>query len=714
MRVFRKYIARSGGLPFFQTYMSSSRETPLERRFFLGVFLLALVAHGVLAFHNLKMPFLAGHEFRQSQTALIAYYIDKESNFSPLYEQPILGKPWLGFMLEFPLYQWCVVGLSRATGWEHFISARLISITSFYLALPAIALLLGRLGLSRCRRWFALALLLLCPVYIFYTRAFLIDPMEFMCCAWFLAAFVRTMDERSWRWWLVTAVAGVGAALIKGFMLAVWLLPAAGYGAWVLWRDLRARSGWRVPARTIAWGLGCVALPFAALKWWIGLTDPYKAAHPSAWIFTSKNLSVGNWGLFNFSSLFSREVWRTLMDRWSEAIMPPWLILGVTVLGLIAVPRARGKLALIAGVFFLSQALFPFAYAYQDYYYYSCAVFLVVGFGVLALELWDSAAPRWLVVPLMLVPLVAQVRTYWGNYRAQQSVVSQGWTSLTLALKDLTPPGSVIVMAGYDWAAMTPYYSERRALMIRNGLEYDEAYLERAFKDLADEDVSALIVTGKPAEYAPFMKRALAAFDMEEVPTFRHDAKRAIYLRRLYVQGAHVRLRASANRYGAETTIPPHPEEAHRVHDIPAPVARTAFPNITPGPFKCDFEFGYLPGEYQGAFTLSTNADSVLWLRPPAEARGITWEFGLYDPAWMKEGDKSNGMEFVITGELSDGSAREIFRRVLDPVNNAKDRGVLREQIAYTPLPGEVLRFSALGNGSKSYDWGFIKRIEVK
>lgn len=694
--------------------MSSSLETPLERRFFIGVFLLALAAHGFLTFHNFKMPFLAGHEFRQSQTALIAYYIDKEDNFSPVYEQPLLGKPWVGFILEFPFYQWCVVGLSRATGWEHHISARLISISCFYLALPAIAMLLGRLGISRSRRWFAMSPLLLCPVYIFYTRSFLIDPMEFMFCAWFLAGFVRTMDERSRLWWLATAVAGVGAALIKSFMLAVWLLPAAGYGAWLLWRDLRARSGWRVPAKTIAWGLSCVVLPFAALKWWITLTDSFKAGHASAWIFTSKNLSVGNWGLFDFTSLFSRETWSTLMARWSEAIMPPWLILGVVALGLVALPRVRTRLIMVAGTFFLSQALFPFAYAYQDYYYYSCAVFLVVGLGVLALELWDSAAPRWLVVPLMLVPLAAQVKTYWGNYREQQSVVSTGWTTFTLALKELTPPGSVIVMAGYDWAAMTPYYAERRALMIRNGLEYDAAYLERAFADLADEDVAALVVTGRPADFPPFMERARAAFDLEEVPTFRHSSGAAVYLRRLYVQGGHVRLQVSANRYGAETTIPPHREEPHRVWAIPAPVARTAFPNLSPGPFKCDFEFGYLPGDYNGDFVISANADSEMWVRPPAQASGITWEFGLFDRAWSKPGDKTNGMEFVVTGELPDGQTRKIFRHMVDPVNNENDRGVLREHISYSPLPDEILRFRALGNGSKAYDWGFVKRIEVK
>jgi len=42
------------------------------------------------------------------------------------------------------------------------------------------------------------------------------------------------------------------------------------------------------------------------------------------------------------------------------------------------------------------------------------------------------------------------------------------------------------IIAGADWAAMIPLYSQHKALMIRNGLEYDPPYLNRAFNDLAD------------------------------------------------------------------------------------------------------------------------------------------------------------------------------------------------------------------------------------
>lgn len=691
-------------------------DTPTPRavsgRTLTAIFVVALAAHAWLTFFNLKVPFLAGHEFRQSQTALIAYYIDKQSSFSPLYEQPILGKPWKAFMLEFPLYQWCVVGLSRVTGWEHFLAARVVSIASFYATLPALCLLLGRLGLTRPRRLFVLALVLACPVYIFYTRAFLIDSMALMFSAWFVAGFVRTMDRRSFGWLAATMVAGGGAALVKGFIYAIWLWPAAAYGAWCLWRACRPWAGWGAPVRTVAWGLATVAVPFGALKGWLAVTDPLKAAHPSAWIFTSKNLSVGNWGLFDFNSLFSREVWHTLTTRWSEALMNPWLLLALFAAGLVALPRARKAAAGLAAVFLLSQVLFPFAYAYQDYYYYSCAAFAVGALGLLALALLESRVPRWVSWLLIAGLFAGQLHTYWHFYRPQQAVKADGWTTLTRAINELTPPNSVIIVAGADWAAMTPYYSERRALMIRNGLEFDRQYLERAYADLADEDVAALVLQGNMRGNHPFLDFTLERLDFERVPTFQHP-QGDVYLRRLYVQGAQVVLRNSS-RYGLETKIVEQPPRPRAPMPVPAATARTAFRQFSPAPFACDMEFGVDWTPVEGPSVLSAHADSYLWIRPPEQARRIMMEFGLHAGSWNRGGPQTNGVVFGIVGEVPGGPERVIYRRVLAPATVEGDRGPQTAELDYAPRPGETLRFESLGNGSIAFDWAYWRSITIK
>ena len=160
-------------------------------------FAVLLLVHGGLVLTNLRSGSLIGLEFRQTQTAISSYFIQAENNFSLAYPTPVLGKPW-SIPMEFPLYQWSTVWLSNATGWSLAVSARVLSALSVYATLPALGLLLGQLGVQRGRRLVVLAVVLSSPLYIFYSRAFLIEAMALAFSVWFLAAFVETMQRRSW------------------------------------------------------------------------------------------------------------------------------------------------------------------------------------------------------------------------------------------------------------------------------------------------------------------------------------------------------------------------------------------------------------------------------------------------------------------------------------------------------------------------------------
>jgi hypothetical protein len=675
-----------------------------------GIFVGALLFHFYGVTLNWTSSFMSGHEFRQAHTAIVAYYIDQQDNFSLLYETPIFGKPWVSLLLEVPLYEWSVVLLGRATGLPHFMAARAVSVTCFYLMLPALYLLLGRFALPRPRRLLVLALILTCPVYIYYTRAFLMESMVLMGCAWFLLGFVRTMDERRGPWLALTIVAGTGAALIKSATFAVWLLPAAGYGAWMLWRDLRAGRGWQVPVRTLLWGLATVVVALGALRAWVAYTDPLKAAHASAWIFTAKNLSQGNWGLFKVSALFSGEIWRYLLWCWEQAIAPR-AVIGLALVAGLAFPAARWRVLGIGGIFFLAQGLFPFAYAYQDYYFYACAVFLLAAFGFFLLGLLDSRLSRGVVALVFLVLFGAQITTYWRGYRPLQAVVTSGGYPLTEALREMTPKNSVLIVAGADWAAMTPLYAQRKALMVRNGLEYDLDYLNRAFNDLADEEVSAMVLYGPLRKNRSFIEMAAARFDFDPTaPTFSQDVA-DIYVARLHRKGVQIRLK-NTTRYGGLTMVaqPTEEQQVKGPFKITPIVARNAFTNVTPGPFQGDFQYGVDWMDHGSTSVLSAHPDVDLWLRPPAGATTIRWTFGIFPDAY----EKTNGVEFIIQAEAPDGQSRQIYHRLLDPRQNPADHGDQRVVLPYTPQPGDVLRFSTRANDNYAFDWAYWVRIDVK
>jgi hypothetical protein len=711
-------------LPFDKLPVSPSTFT--ERRlppYLLVLFCTALVVHFHFATRNWHYRFMAGHEFRQTQTALIAHYIDAENNFSIDYSVPLLGKPWV-LPLEFPLYEWGVVALSRATHLPQFEAARAISLSCFYLTLPALYLLLGQLALPRARRLFVLACALLCPVYIFYARAVLIDPMALLCSVWFLAAFTRMLAPPSgdaaqsrrstarWGWLPLVVICGTAAGLIKSLVWFVWVVPAIAYGLWRLGHDWR-EGGARPALRTLAWGIGSFLVPFAATLWWAHYTDAIKTVHPSAFIFTAHNLAHGNYGTFSLSAHLSAYTWKNLFACWQQSLLPPWAFALFIVPGLIFLPLWRCRIAGATILFLVAQMTIPLAYALQDYYFYAANLFAVAAVAFVFLGLLDSKLPRLLSAALLLVPLAALFASYRADYFKLQSPRSPGGSGLTEALQAYTPPRSVLIVAGDDWNAVIPYYAERKALMIRRGLETNGSYLDRAFADLANEDVAALVLVGDQRSNQALATRTAAAFNLDPHPTFRHTSA-DVYLAKPYRNDALRALqKPTYDQIQPAATPPPLPGDTMATDAVSPTLARTVFSMIAPAPVRAHATFGFEIIDHAGERLLNAHPDSDLWVPPPAGATRIECEFGILPGAYLDEG-KTNGVEFTVLGVLDDGSSRELYRRLLKPVEDPADRGLQTAAFAFQPRPGETVVFRTRPNGNPSFDWAFWRRIEIK
>ncbi len=672
----------------------------------------ALLAHFLFATTNWREGFMPGHEFRQTQTALIAYYVDQEDNFSIDYSVPILGKPWI-LPLEFPAYEWAVVALTRATGLPIHQAGRIISLGAFYLTLPALYLLLAQLGLPPPRRLFVLACSLVCPVYIFYARAILIDPTALMFSVWYLAAFTRMLRQRNWRWFAVCLLCGVAAGLIKSLVWFVWVVPAAAYGLWRLWQSW-SEDGPPAAARTAAWGLGVMVVPAATAMWWSLYTDSIKASHSSAYIFTSANLARDNYGTFSLAAHLSSTTWKNLLTCWQQSLLPPWAFGLIVVPGLLFLPKTRRLIAGALVLFLAAQMTIPLAYALQDYYFYAANLFAVAAIAFTALGLLDTRLPRWLVAPLLPLPLAALFATYHADYFQLQSVKSNGGSGLTEALRAYTPPDSVLIVAGNDWAPIIPYYAQRKALMIRAGLDNDPAYLDRAFGDLHDEEVAALVVSGPERNKADFIRRTTRAFNLDPTPTFTHpfgdvyisNFHRELTLRRLHENHGYNQVTTQAPPLAMSTPQDPS-------LDVPTGSAPKAFDMVHPAPSRYRFAFGYDIWTLDGDRCLNMHAESDLEIPAPASATTIHWDFGLVRDAYERAGGRTNGVEFIIVGTADGHPPREIFRRLLDPAAVPADRGPQSAAISFTPRPGEQLRFQTRHNGTPAFDWSYTRRIVI-
>ncbi|MDI1247455.1 MAG: glycosyltransferase family 39 protein, partial [Lacunisphaera sp.] len=488
-----------------------------ERRIIGGLLALLVAFHlwgALVAWSSLNLP---GGEFRQAQTAISTWFIQQEGNFSPAYPTPVLGKPW-SIPMEFPLYQWTVAGLSAVTGWPLTQTGRGVSLACFYLTLPALWLLLGRLGLTRPQRAVGLGLVLTCPLYIYYARAFLIETMALMFSAWFLVAFLRAVEGRSRRWLVLANLCGIGAGLVKVTTFMLFLLPAGLVAATWLWqaRPTRGAPGAGRCAGLAGWIAAATAAPFLATLAWIRFADGVKRLNPSARFLESGNLTG-----FNFGTAETRFSAETLVQHWqnitSAVVWPPVLALAVGLA--LTVSRRRWRpLLLCLGCYLVVLALFPTLYAVHEYYAVANAVFLLAALGVALAGLWDTRLPRAVVAAVLLGVGAAQAGLYLRGYYPGQKGISPGGSGLTAVLREITGPDEVLVVAGDDWSSITPYYAQRRALMIRHGLQDQTEYLQAAFATLADERVGAMVLQGPLRTNYQFRDRLLAAFELDPRP----------------------------------------------------------------------------------------------------------------------------------------------------------------------------------------------------
>lgn len=697
--------------------MSGATGSRLEIRVIGFLFTSLLLLHLVLVLTNLSAGMLVGLEFRQTQTAISSYFIQAENNFSLAYPTPVLGKPW-SVPMEFPLYQWGVVWLSNATGWSLVISARVISALSFYGALPAIFLLLGRFRMPSSRRLLVLGAVLSSPLYIFYSRAFLVEALALAFSVWFLAAFVETMHRRSGLWLIATMVAGAGGALVKITTFIVWCLPAVLYGIHLLRSDIRA-SAYRRTLATVAWGLACAGPALAVAWWWVRVSDGIKQLNPAGADLVSSRLSAYNFG--HWSDRLSIDVWGQLFRQWSNGVLPLWLA-GVVLLLAGVFLRSNRRLPLLAlGLFLSAQLIFPRLYSIHDYYFYAAGIGVLVAAGSVLAGLLDSKLPRLLVWVAWLVLLIGNLNQYRTGYYQLQKEPAVGGTGLTDAIRNTSPRESVLIIMGDDWSSIIPYYAQRRALMIRHDLEHNGPYIERAFDDLRGEDIFALVVMGASRADQAFIQRAISRFKLDPQITFTFDGKVDVYVRRFHRN--HVLRNMGSNEHPFYNRVwlagvPDAPEGAAAEDGIERFVnlreRQALFSEMNPAPVRYNFAYGPNRFELEGRFVIGAHPVSMLWFKPPIQSRGIYCEFGLVPGAYAEVNGHTDGAEFIISERSPDGSEKTIYRRSLDPFTNNQDRGMQTLDLPWQFAPGAEIVFSTKSGPGSAFDWCYWGRIRIE
>ncbi|MDB6170203.1 MAG: hypothetical protein JWM88_3067 [Verrucomicrobia bacterium] len=675
------------------------------------LFLAAWLANFAFALVGWENTLINQFEFRQAQTALTTAYLPP-GHLPLAYETPVFGPPW-SVPLEFPLYEASVSTFAAVTGMPLDPAGRFVSWIYFQLSLPAFFLVLGSLRIRASARFLCLSLLLTSPLYLFFSRAFLIESTALCFCAWFLAAFARWLTTGRPGWFWLAGLAGALGAAVKLTTVVVFAIAALlfAFGAWRERLTLPALAGAR-RSRFIFRTVAAFLLPVAAGLAWLMFSTTVRNRNSNADIL---NTHFGFWSFGDLAQRISPGYWTRTVAVWTKGLISE----AGLALGLYLFIRQRGRgrwLALgLFGAFLSGQMVFSNLYKVHDYYFYESGVFLAFALGVLlAGNEDDPALPRWGRIALPVVVMLLQLANYARNYLPDQRT-SQPSTELIDALQDLTRPNDIIVFQGLDWDATVPYYAGRRALMFVNGREWDRRGMKQSVDRLDPAQVGAVVIVAGLWRNTEFINQTMAHLDLGSTPLLVNDGDQ-VGLWFPKSRHAFVRDHLPSHPYPHLEVIEPRPApDVPHVLGLREISHRREFSAFRPLPFEASS-----PADFSGSMLgpemiLNAHAPSEMRFRIPERARSVFVNFGVHDGAYTGK-NRTDGVEFVLACRTPGKPETIFYRRLLDPIAHVKDQGT---QSIELPLgdsrSGEMVFRTLPGpNNNFSFDWAYWGKIEFR
>lgn len=439
------------------------------------LFLAAVAIFLAVGLFNVGQPLLEQHAFRQTQTALTAYWM-RSDGFSLAYETPVLGAPW-SIPFEFPVYQAVVAAASWLTGLPLDAVGRVANLLASLLVCVPLYHCLRLLGVVRGAGLYACALYLTAPIYLFWSGAFMIEGLALLltlaAAYYLLKMYVHGATRRDLLLFSLLLVLGLLQKITTAALPV--LVGCVAFGLrWL--RGLRAGTPLRSPAtRELLWVATAVGIAFGLAVAWVSYTDAVKSLNTFGRFLTSSSVSLSSWNYGSLEQRLSKEFW---VDVIARRIVLPSTAGGVALLAFAAVLRShtpRGyRVAAGLGLLLFAAplAIFTNLHIVHDYYQTANLVFLLAATGV-AVHAACARLPQRLAfaAPLVLAALVAaNLKYFQRQYYPQKSAHISAENNRTLALATFlqarTPADRPLLLLGLDWSSEVPYYAERKALAV--------------------------------------------------------------------------------------------------------------------------------------------------------------------------------------------------------------------------------------------------------
>ena len=477
--------------------------------------LLAAMIVGVGFLSNIHEPLIDHYSFRQTQTALTAYWFDWKNPFVDgffNYQTPIFGGSWQ-VPFEVPLYQAIVSAVACLTGSPIHAVGRLVSLFFFLLTLIPLKSLASGLGLGR--RFFVItAIFWLCsPLYLYWSRTVMIESTAVFFGFVFLAGLERAVASEKLIWWVLSFVASLSCALVKVTTYPAFGLAALGILAWKTDLIVYPRIAYKEKLRSILpafLGIGFIGMAtVAATTAWTRHADSIKMENSISSALTSKSLESWTFGTLaqkrdikNWKQLFNRSI--------PEVIGSYWVLVFLLVGGCFH----KGKKAVLCGglmvLYLAPMAIFTNLHLVHSYYQYANSFWLVLALGLTVAEM-STQVPKFLAYIVVLTITAAQLHTYLEKYYPATRLQTTGALEIGKYIEKRSDKNQSILVIGDDWSPEVAFHSGRRAVYIPAWLSQEQA--DVTFKKIR-ENPKAIFGSYSP-EYIVLNHSGLANYRLE-------------------------------------------------------------------------------------------------------------------------------------------------------------------------------------------------------
>jgi hypothetical protein len=403
-------------------------------------------------------------------------------------------------------------------------------------------LLVGLLVRDRYLRLVPMSLVLWAPLYLYWSRTFMIESTAQFLSLAFLWSFWLALRTRRHASFVLALLFGVLAGLTKVTTFVVYLIPAAAMTGSRLWWMVRSRAPWSRVARGVLTSALLVGLPIAATMEWTAYADAVKRRNPFAEGYTSKALS--GWTFGTWEQRTSHEAWDQIAEHSCIAknlggivlrnlSTEAFLLAGAVAIAVLYHRVRRWQILLLFASFFAGPLLFTNLYMRHDYYHYATSLFAVGALGIAFVALWESAsvAVRFVSVALLPYALMTFLSDYERKYLPYQLDDNRPYRALATAVSSHTTDKDVLLVYNGDWDSTIPYIVGRRSLHDTLALPLDSGAVQRELAELAASEyrIGAMLVTS--TFDGAFIRARVEKFGFRAEPTFEGGGLRLYTVR---------------------------------------------------------------------------------------------------------------------------------------------------------------------------------------